>query len=543
MNTRPNVLLLFTDEQRWDAMRCSGNSEIKTPNLDRLAETSVRFKNAYTPTPICQPARMSLITGHRGSRTGYLLNRRLPGGRSELPTIMTLLHDAGYYCHGVGKMHFDGRLLGFQKLERQEQMPIHRVDDDYLMYLQQNGVRTRDAQGEHDLLYYQPQTLVTPPEHSPPNWVKHRSIQALREHAKYRPEQPLFLWSSFLQPHPPFAAVEPYASMYDPDEIGLPFNVERPMSDLPAVAWTDRARIDGAHRDPKRIRRLRALYYALVSHVDQCIGEILDELERLGVAENTVVIFTSDHGDMLGDHGLSQKRVPYDSSAKIPLLVRWPGVTEPARVCEDIVGLTDVLPTLIDGLDLQYPSRDGPLPGESLISRPGGGLASGRQRYFIDIGNGPERQISVRTPTYKYTLWSTGRREELYDMRNDPHECHNMVEELPELTGTLRREVLQWERQYGPEDSFVDGEFVVYDLPDPPDDNYTHVVVHSFNRWYMNLPVDERGTVQSFSEEFSQAISKEGEYLHPDTVSLKDYKSNGGQALTNTPWEEAWKDA
>ena len=168
---KPNILLLFTDQQRFDALRCSGNEEILTPNMDAFAETGTRFTRAFTPCPLCVPARMSLITGQRGSRTRYLSNDLPREPAPELPTIMTLLHHADYRTHAVGKMHFRGRNYGLQRVETQEENPRCVADDEYLMYLREQGVRTRWPLGYRDLLYYQPQTTSIPIEHSPESWV------------------------------------------------------------------------------------------------------------------------------------------------------------------------------------------------------------------------------------------------------------------------------------------------------------------------------------------------------------------------------------
>ena len=140
---RPNILLLMTDQQRFDALGCSGNDRIRTPNLDALAASGVRFSNACCPTPICVASRMSFITGHRAARHHWVTNGALPGPVPELPTLMTLVHRAGYRTHAVGKMHFCGRHYGLEGHERMEECVDARIDGDYLMYLKRQGVRTR----------------------------------------------------------------------------------------------------------------------------------------------------------------------------------------------------------------------------------------------------------------------------------------------------------------------------------------------------------------------------------------------------------------
>jgi arylsulfatase A-like enzyme len=432
--------------------------------------------------------------------------------------MMQLLAEAGYQTHAVGKMHFLGLHYGLRCHERMEEGIRYRVDDDYLMFLKANGVRTRYPQGLRDLLYLQPQTSGIAEKYAQSTWVADRSINFLREHTRGRPGRPFFLWTSWTAPHPPYAPCEPYDTMYEPARMPLPVYADRPLTTLPSPAWSERARLDGAHLDAARIRRIRALYYGQISHLDRGVGRILAELERLGLANDTVVVFAADHGDMLGDHGLSQKSVPYEPSVHIPMLLRWPGRSKSGRVCHDLVGLTDLAPTLIREIGLEYPAWAPPLPGESLLSAAGGGLASGRDAFFSDYGHGQGRWVSARTPTHKYALWAAGGYEELYDLRADA-----------------------WEREHGFRESFDGAGFRVYPEPAPPAEMPRNVSVNE-GRWPETLPADERDTVETYARAFTRAIGKETS-LTPDKLSIKIYKERGGTPLIGTPWEEAWRTA
>jgi arylsulfatase A-like enzyme len=535
---RPNILLLFTDQQRFDALGCAGNPLIRTPHLDALASTGVRFTNAFTPTPVCIAARMSLISGHRGSYTRWPSNRHLPGPAATFPTLMGLLANGGYRTHAVGKMHFSGLHYGLHQHDRMEEAVNRRIDDDYLTYLKVQGIRTRQPQGLRDLLFFQPQTSAIPVEHAQSTWVADRSIQFMREHLRYRGDQPFFLWTSWIAPHPPFAPCEPYASMYDEHEMPLPVYADRPLASLPSSTWNERARLDGAHLDPARMRRLRALYYAQISHIDHGVGRILAELDRLGLASKTVVVFASDHGEMMGNHGLSQKSVPYESSMHIPMLLRWPGRTEAGRVSHDLVGLTDLMPTFLEAAHVAYPSSEPALKGQSLVSAPGGGLARPRESYFVDFGFDRERWVSLRTREHKYVIWASGGREELYDLKADPDETRNLVQSQARKAAEFREQVLAWERHYGLPASFENGRWRAYPEPAPPADPPRDVTIND-GRWPENLPPDEAGTVESYAEAFTHAIAKE-KSLAPEKLSLAKYKKKGGLPLTGTPWEEAW---
>lgn len=527
MGEKYNILLLFSDQFRFDAMGCAGNSRIRTPNLDALAESGCRFTNAFTPTPVCVPARLSFITGHRGSRTGFLRNGRLPEPEPALPTLMTCLHEADYRTHAVGKVHFRGKYYGFHSIESQEECPDFRIDDDYLMFLRANGVKTRFPLGYRNLLYYQPQTSAMPEEFSPENWVAHRSIQFLRNHLRYRGSKPFFLWSSWIAPHPPFAPCEPYASMYRPEDMEFPYYTQRPLSDIPASVWPHRARLDGAHHDPDRMRGIRARYYAKVTHVDHSIGKVLRELESLSLYENTIVIFNSDHGDMLGDHGLSQKNVPYEPSIRVPFIIRWPDVTEAGAVSDDLISLIDVMPTLIDGLGLQYPKEYGPLPGTSLYSPDG--ISSHKETVFIDYGSGPDRWVSARNKIYKYTAWASGGREELYNVIDDPREMHNLISSHPKIAKEFRSQVADWEKRYGLPNSLDGDKLKAFREPEPPREEDCRAVVINQGRWAENLPDDEKHTVESYREAISKALAKETFDLN--SLSIKEYMDKTGNHI------------
>ena len=559
MSDRPNILVLMTDQHRADAMSCAGNPILRTPAMDAIAASGVRFTNACAATPVCVASRMAFITGHRAAHTHWVDNSALPGPQPELPSLMSLLLRAGYWTQGVGKMHFRGRSYGFRKLLTMEEGVAHRIDDDYLRYLRDVGVQARFPKGIRDLLYFQPQTSGVPVEHSASNWVADRSIEFLHEHARYRPDQPFFLWSSWIAPHPPFAPSEPYDELYDPVAMPLPEYADRPLHDLPSALWPHRARLDGAHRDPDRMRRIRALYYGLIGQIDDGIARIMAALRELRPEQNTVVLFTADHGEMLGDHGLSQKNCPYEASVRVPLLLRWPGRTLAGTTCDDPVGLTDVLPTLVAELGLDYPVGRRPLPGESLVGVPGGGLASGRGDYVIDYGQGPRRWIAVRTRYHKYALFACdGGREELYDLRTDPHERTNLAATQPELAAALRERALEWERNQGLAQaageaaSFRDGRFRTFPAPTgiPSEEELCEVVVNE-GAWPKRVPADEAVTLESFANAFTRAISKEST-LTPDKLSVASYKrklarlgarDSGAESLVGTPWEQAWRDA
>jgi len=523
-----NILLLMADQFRFDAIRCAGNQQVQTPNLDALAASGQLFTHTFTPSPVCVAARMSMITGQRISRTHFVGNQCLSPATPVLPTLMTTLHDAGYRTQAVGKMHFQGQHYGFHNIKTQEECPRVRIDDDYLMFLKENGIRTRFPHGYRNLLYFQPQTTALPEQFTPEAWVADQSIQFLTDHLRYRGSQPFLLWSSWIAPHPPFAACSPYDQMYSPDDIDLPDYMNRPLSDLPETVWSSRARLDGAHHDPDRMRRIKALYYGKVSHVDACIGRLMQHLDQLGLFENTIVIFTSDHGEMLGDHGLAQKQVPYEASIRIPFIIRWPHLTQPGQISHDLVSLLDLFPTLIETMELPYPGDVGDLAGESLYrcqieadNSSGHRLGTDRERIFIDLYSGKQRWVAVRSRQQKYIAWASGGREELYDLVADPQEHHNLVCQRPEQIVSFRTEMANWERINGLPDTLEGDRLRSYPEAKPPTEEACRGVVINQGRWPRNLPAEERDTVETYTTAIRSALSKET--FDPTKLSVDSY--------------------
>jgi arylsulfatase A-like enzyme len=531
----PNILLLFTDQQRADALGCSGNPFIQTPNLDRLASEGIRFSQAVTTTPVCIASRYSLITGLRMREHHWGANASVPGPRPELPTLMTLLGGAGYRTHGIGKFHFQptGRHHGFHKMELMEEIPRYRVDDDYLCYLQEQGYgHIREVHGVRNLLYQQPQTTIVPEAHVGSTWVADRTCAFLREHAGGRPGRPFFLWSSWIAPHPPWNVPESFRDMYDPNELPLPVYVDRPEDDLSPQAHMLRNVGDGADQSPARLRAIKARYYAQVSLIDKCVGRILAELERLGLAGNTLVIFASDHGEMLGDHGLWQKSSPYEASVRIPFLLRWPDREPGGQVREQLVSLLDVLPTCLAAAGVTYAGPHDPA-GVSLLTAEGRQLADQRDALVIDHGLGPQRWLCLRERTTKYAVWLSSGKRELYDLANDPEERHNLIDTEPERAAALERRLVDWERRHGFAESLDGDHFRTF--PVRPAGRGRN---GQFPFWVATLPADERSKMQSPGQTVMDAIRHETSF-RLEELDLRAWKAAGGD-LRGTPYEAVW---
>lgn len=369
MHKRPNLLFILTDQQRADTIAALGNSIIRTPNLDRLVREGVAFTRAYTPAPVCVPARCALHYSQDPARTGCFDNgNSMPTDR---PSYADALTAAGYRTHAIGKCHFVPdlhALRGFQTRQWQEELVGDPLKDDYLRFLRdENFGHLTDPHGVRGEMYYIPQPAQLPARLHPTQWVSDQSCQFIREHATA--DRPWFLQTSFIHPHPPFCPPAPWHKLYRGKSMPLPFI---PDAAEALTFFVNRHQNRYKYRDRgwdvNLIRQIKAYYYACISFIDFQIGRLLDSLESTGQLEHTLILFSSDHGEMLGDYGCFGKRSMHDASAQIPMLARWPDRAMQGTRCEKPVSLIDIGPTLLaaadaapeptfDGIDLARTAR------------------------------------------------------------------------------------------------------------------------------------------------------------------------------------------
>lgn len=376
---RPNVLVIMCDQFRFDAIGAHANPFIDTPHLDALVRSGASFARAYTESPVCVPARATALTGRLAHKSGVTNNNRpLPPGA---PTMASVLSGNGYHCQAIGKMHFRPARTGhgFDDLWLSEEIPDSAADDDYLTFLQAAGFGyVREPHGVRHELYYSPQPSQLPEALTTTAWTGRRTVDYLRERGSDR--QPFLCVTSFIKPHPPFDPPLPWSLKYDPLLMPDPVRSDEERGRLLHQIHTQhRSKWTSPDLDTNRIRSIRAYYYALVSHVDHWIGKILRELHMAGLRENTLVIFTADHGEYLGDHWAFGKRGYHDAAARIPLVLSWPGVVPAGVRPAALVGLADVAVTVtsaagcsppssdVDGMDLLPLTRDPSLPGRDLL--------------------------------------------------------------------------------------------------------------------------------------------------------------------------------
>jgi arylsulfatase A-like enzyme len=468
-----NVVLICADQWRGDCLSADGHPVVRTPHLDEVAGRGVRFSRAYSATPTCVPARAALHTGLSQTRHGRV------GYEDGVPwtpyrtTMAGAFREAGFQTKCVGKMHVwpERARLGFDDIElhdgylhhsrRRERDP--RTYDDYLGWLAgQEGVGAAEDYADHGLNCNS--HVARPWDKAerlhPTNWATMRAVDFL-----YRrdPTAPFFLFLSYHRPHPP----------YDPPGWAFDQYLAAPEGSPPAGGWSDvydEWRRDGVHdtlvgrTDPVTWHRARAGYYGHMAHIDQQVNRFLQSLQEFGLLDNTVVAFVSDHGEMLGDHGLWRKGFPYEGSARVPFLLAGPGVPRGA-VCEEVVELRDVMPTLLDAAGITVPEG---IDGRSAL--PAARDRTGALRPWLH-GEHVLLEQSLQWLTdgrEKYVWMSRDRHEQLFDLTEDPHELHDLSAD-PAAAGRLAmwRERLVAELVGRPEGFVSSGKLVAGRRVDP----------------------------------------------------------------------------
>ncbi|MEV7566432.1 arylsulfatase [Streptomyces tanashiensis] len=437
---RPNILLLFADQWRGDCLSHRGHPVVETPFIDRWASGAARFERAYSANPTCIPARASLMTGRTAAshgRVGYVEGVPWEYGT----TLAGEFTAAGYRTHAIGKMHVypERNRLGFETVElhdgylqfaRRNASDLDEIDD-YIPWL-------RDATGRPDADYAEHgvdcNSIVARPwdgpewQH-PTNWVSRRTVDFLRTRDR---ERPFFLFTSFHRPHPP----------YDPPRWAFEQYLHREMPEPPVGEWAaemwsgcgnphDPA---SAYLEPSEhaLRRARAGYYGHMSHIDQQINRILQALGE-EQAEDTYVLFASDHGELMGDHHLFRKTLPYEGSSRIPFIVSGPGIASGDH--RRLVELRDVMPTLLTAAGLPVPDS---VEGHDVLAGPERAWLHGEHQEALVC---PDRPGSVQWLTdgsWKYICRSADGREQLFDLLADPGELYDVALLLPDAADLWR---------------------------------------------------------------------------------------------------------
>ncbi|MBI1176922.1 sulfatase-like hydrolase/transferase [bacterium] len=431
---RPNVLFIAVDDMNND-LGCYGHPFVKSPNIDRLASWGVRFEHAYCQFPLCSPSRSSLLTGLRPDTTRvFNLQYHFRQGLPDVVTLPQLFKNNGYYVARVGKMYHYGNPgdIGTNGLDDRESWterynPAGRdktaLEPDIMNYTPKRGLGSAmaflaDATGTDD-------------QHTDGK-VAARAIQLLEQHK----DEPFFIAAGFYKPHCPWVTPKKYFDMYPMDQIELPELAADTTNRYPrlALASTRPWPYFGVTKD--QARESKRAYYAAISFVDAQIGKILDAVERLGLRDNTIIVFWSDHGYHLGEHGLWFKQSCFEEAARVPMIVAAPGSKNAGRATARLAELVDLYPTLSDLAGLTPPKN---LEGFSLRPLLENPAAEWDHPAFTQVQRGPGPGHSVRTDHWRYTRWVNGEQgEELYNQDADPEELNNLADD-PQYAATVKR--------------------------------------------------------------------------------------------------------
>ena len=425
-----NILIVMADQLTALALGCYGHPVVKSPNIDRLAAEGVVFDAAYSSSPLCTPARYALMTGQYCSRSGGYDNAAyMP---STMPTFAHYLRLMGYRTCLSGKMHFVGpdQLHGF---EDRLTTDVYPADFGWVPNWSNPDERI-------DLWYHNMSSVVQAGVAAITNQLAYddevgaQAVRAIYDHARGSDERPLCLVTSFIHPHDPYATRQKYWDMYAHDEIELP-RVPRPAArdnDPHSLRLEKAIALDAVDIGDDEIRNARRAYYGNVSYVDEWLGRLRATLEDCGVADDTTIIFTADHGDMLGERGLWYKMSFHEWSSRIPMIV-WQPNRFNARRIEQPVSLVDVLPSLVDiaaeNTGAPKPEPIDPLDGRSLVALCDGDDADDPNftiSEYLAEGTGAP-MLMIRKCGYKYTHCPTDP-EQLFDLHADPDELNNLAD-------------------------------------------------------------------------------------------------------------------
>lgn len=487
--TKTNILLITSDQHHWNAIGYN-NPEVHTPNLDRLAAQGTIFDRAYCPNPTCTPTRASLITGRYPSQHGaYALGTKLPESEH---TVGEDFSAAGYRTALIGKAHFqplrgnedypsleafpflqdwefwrsfNGPFYGFDHVElARNHTDEFLVGQHYVLWMEANGCANwrdyfRTPTGNNDNLK---RTWPIPEEFHYDAWIADRTNAHLEEYAQN--DDSFFLWASFFDPHPKYLVPEPWDTLYDPDTLTVPqvtpgehannpphFQMtQTPQPDFTPWREPDGHGMHGFHshlHDRDELAKDIAIYYGMISLMDKYIGQILDKLDELGLAENTLAVFTTDHGHFHGQHGLIAKGAfHYEDMIKVPMIARLPGHIPAGQRSDALQTLVDYAPTFLTVTGIPVPRTMTGLDQSAVWF---GEQASARDHIIVENRHQPTT-IHVKTyvsERYKLTVYYGRDYGELFDLHEDPGEINNLWHnpDFTELKSQLVWKLLQAE--------------------------------------------------------------------------------------------------
>lgn len=487
INKKPNLLFIITDQQRFDAMSTAGNKVLQTPNMDRLAKQGARFENAYTPCAVCGPARSSILTGttveNNGMKNNDFAYNYKKEGLMTMPTFDEILASKGYHCEYYGKWHSQSSHATVyknpKKIAKNGKSIFGPEGQSYIYddFLEEKSPNRALEKGElYDQLSNRPYKtnpldkfygktpaeitaqklksiqpdlngeLLIDKEFSMTAFQAKQTIEAL-ERLK---DSTFSITCAFHSPHAPMLPTAPYYNMYPIKEMVVPVSISDNMLNSPYLKAN--GRMDHPeYADPEKVKYMISSYYGLIKEVDDWVGKILDKVEELGLSDNTLVIFTSDHGEMLGAHGMREKNVFYEESAHIPLLIRFPGQIKSKKIVKGYTSNIDLFPTILDYLNIEEHKSD----GKSLR-----GLIEGTDtkhgKYVVqewDYRGDTEPNYMILKKGWKLIIpYSENSKviNAMYNLKKDPNEMNNLLGNNPDKqkyiqrAEDLRKSLVEW---------------------------------------------------------------------------------------------------
>jgi len=451
MKNKPNVLFLMTDQQRFDTISALGNSDIYTPNIDRLVRRGLTFTNAYSTCPVCVPARYTIRTGCEPPKIRVFTNAMSEPAAGQKKGMeercgkflaRTML-ESGYRTFGIGKFHTQPewfRDLGYEVHLHSEEVyvtPSQRKRDSFASWIASEHPEynfIEGLMGERSEMYYMPQMSAMPAECTVERWAADRAIEQINA----KDNRPYFGLVSFVGPHPPFAPPIPFNRLYDPDRMPNPIksDIETDHMDEQITWMNHLIWADGINDSHARV--LKSRYYGEITYIDDCIGRILDAVEARKDGDNTLICFFSDHGDHFGDHNTWQKESFFEAACNVPFLVSWPTKLAKDKRRDELVCLTDLFAIATsaagdvqvrDGIDLLGVIEGKAKPREYVIG------------YYGEPGI-PQFKIMVRSKRWKYIYMANGGRRQLFDMQHDRRELNDLASKRPDIVKQLHKEAI-----------------------------------------------------------------------------------------------------
>ncbi len=461
----PNFLIIMTDQQAWDAVGYSGNQLVKTPNLDRLASQGVNFSQAVTPCPVCCPARTSILTGRLTETTTIRDNTDVNKNDCYYPTFDEILVKRGYVAEYHGKFHSPEHMAAAYSNPPQYGVSGKKLITDwerlYVKYLNEHVTKRPLKKGElyEKTFYggnvpYKPDPIDRRYQYLPDGELPEAEINLKKlgqddvhgvldlpaeytitaiqgketlEAVNRLKEQKFAITCSFHCPHVPITPSEPYASMYKFGEMTTPASIHDSRSNSPYKPNP----LESAYTDPTKVKFMAANYYAFVSEIDDWVGKILNKLDELKLEDNTMVVFVSDHGEMLGAHGMRGKFCFYEESVRVPFLIRFPGKIKPGQIIETPVSTMNIFPTILDYAGLVT------IPTDGYSLRPVMEGAKTKYDFAVSEWTWKNQNVpSMMIRTKEWKLMTTHRSEgkdveALFDLKNDPKEIENLLGSNP----------------------------------------------------------------------------------------------------------------